>query len=112
MAGERKLRSRKRRFSKGRRIAISDLVYDTLNRSRRCSWDTLLRRMLGLADRNGDAQPLIEGMLETTSGMFMLKLPGGTWSELEETAYKMADQIARKRRMMKLSPPIRMREVK
>ncbi len=116
---ERKLPSRRRRASKGEAIRVSDLVYAELDQARRLglnkhkmrSWDAQLRRMLGLPDRQGRPQPLIEGMLEVHSGMFILRLKGATWLEVEEAAFKLADSVARRK---KLNPvqPIRMRELR
>lgn len=116
---ERKLPSRRRKFTKGRAIRVSDLVFKTLEASRRQrglpearirSWDATMRRMLGLPDRTGRTQPLVEGMLEVTTGVFLLKLEGTSWPELEETAFKLATKIAEKKKMVKIAPPIRMRE--
>ena len=115
---ERKLRSRKRKFSKGKRIAISDLVYVQLDSARRIgrqrplSWDAYLRRIVGLADRKGRKQGLVEGMLETTTGLFVLRLNDTAWSELEEVAFKLATEIARKKQMRTISPPLKMREIR
>lgn len=70
-----------------------------------------MRRMLGLPDRKGRPQPLIEGMLEVMTGLFILKLEGTSWTELEETAFKLADQVARQRKV-KVSAPLRMKELR
>lgn len=111
---ERKLPSRKRKFSKGRAIRVSDLVYDTLNVQRYGrSWDTMLRRTLGLPDRRGNAQPLVEGMLEVLTGTFILKLNGTTWEELEQTTARLAVHAARKWQKPTDPPPaLRMREIR
>lgn len=118
MSAERKLINRKRKFSKGQLLRVSDAVYAALNIKRvghtqrtGRSLDATLRRMLGLPDRNGRPQPLIEGMLETTTGLFILKL-GATWGEVEETTYKLAHAVAQKRKMRAISPPVRMREIR
>lgn len=117
---ERKLKSRRRRrANKGKIIRVSNLVYDTLEVQRTTgvhkdkvkSWDCYLRRMLGLPDRNGKPQLLVEGVLEAMSGTFILKYTDATWSEVSEIAYKMADQIARKRKV-RMEVPVRMREVR
>lgn len=109
---ERKLRNRKRRASKGKAIRISNLVYETLNKARfRRSWDCLLRRMLGLEDRAGNPQVLIEGVLETTTGVLLLKTPETSWSLLEERAYEMAIRAAARKKEKRVSRPIRMREL-
>lgn len=115
--GERKLPARRRKFSKGKAIRVSDLVYDTLDASRRRgvnidkirSWDSTLRRMLGLPLRNGKQQTLIEGMLDVTSGVFMLKLDQTPWSDLEQMAYRLADIYAKKNRTT-AQTPIRLME--
>lgn len=115
---ERKLKSRKRRFSKGKRIAISDLVYAQLDSARRIgrpkplSWDAYLRRVVGLQDRKGRKQGLVEGMLETTTGLFVLRLNDTAWSEVEEVAFKLATEMARKTQRKTISPPIKMRELR
>lgn len=112
MVSERKLVNRKKRFSKGRAVRVSDLVYETLDKQRRGkSWDVLFRKLLGLPDRAGNPQTLVEGMLEATTGMFLLKLPGATWSELEETAYKIAHKAAERKRSKRIEKPLRMREL-
>lgn len=109
---ERKLKNRKCRAPKGYAIRVSNLVFDTLNvRRRRKSWDYFFRRSFGLPDRAGKAQPLIEGMLEVITGMFVLKLSNATWDEVEQTTYKLAD-FAAKRRKIKAETPIRMRELR
>ncbi len=113
---ERKLRNRRKRFSKGRAIRVSDLVFDTIDKARksgghRTSWDCFMRRMLGLPNRAGVTQPLVEGMLEATTGIFVLKLGETSWAELEETAYKLADRIARTKKIT-MQQPLRMREMR
>lgn len=113
---ERKLPTRRRKFSKGKAIRISDLVYDTLDagrarsKHRPYSWDSLLRRMLGLPDRSGRTQPLVEGILETTTGMFVLKMQNVTWDEIEELAYKVAHTAMMRKKAKAISPPIKLRE--
>lgn len=110
--GERKLVSRKRRAPKGKAIRVSNLVYETLDRVRHGrSWDCAMRRMLGLPDRAGKPQPLVEGMLEVITGMFVLKLNSATWTEVEDTTYKLADYAA-KRKKLRAETPIRMRELR
>jgi len=110
---ERKLASRKRKFSKGHAIRVSDAVYAVLDKQRHGkSWDGMFRRMLGLPDRKGITQPLVEGMLETTTGLFVLKLGDTTWPELEETAFKLAASIAEKRKLRAAQTPLRMRELR
>lgn len=108
----RRLRNRRKRASKGRLIRISDLVYDALNKNRmRMSWDCLLRRMLGLPDRYGNEQTLIEGLLEQNTGRFFLKRPDVRWSALEEDAYEVAILAAAKARTKRVRAPLRMREL-
>lgn len=109
---ERKLRNRKRKFPKGYAIRVSDLVYETLNKERRKrSWDTFLRCLFGLPDRAGNSQPLVEGMLETMTGKFLLRLPDETWRKLREDAYEIAILAAAKRNVKMVSKPLRMREI-
>lgn len=108
---EKKLKNRKRIFTKGKAIRVSDFVYATLNKGRgRTSWDCWLRKLHGLPDRDGLGQRLIEGMLEITSGVFILKLDGTSWSELEETTWKLAYKAAAKKKT-RVEAPIRMREL-
>lgn len=112
VGSERKLSSRKRRFSKGKAIRVSDLIYDLLNRERRSlSWDCFLRRVFGQPDRAGNEQPLIEGVLEAVSGRFLLRLPDQSWRKLEEDAYEIAFLSAAKQRLKRVDRPIRMREI-
>lgn len=109
---ERKLKNRRRYAGKGRAIRISMTVYDALNEQRKDrSWDAFFRAVFGLPDRKGYANTCAEGMLETTTGMFLLKMPGTSWDKLEETAYKLAHKMAEKKRTGKVSYPLRMREV-
>jgi hypothetical protein len=110
---ERKLKSRKRRFSKGRRIAISDFTFAELSKQLHGrSWDAFMRRMFGLPDRKGREQQLVEGMLEVTTGTFILRLADTTWEEVELTANKFAEVAARKKQLRTYAPAIRMREVR
>lgn len=110
---ERKLVGRRRKFSKGKAIRVSDLVYDFLDKQRRQrSWDEFFRRMFGLPDRKGVSHPLVEGMLETTTGLFLLKLESTSWEELEQTAFRMAESIARKKQLKSATVPLRMREAR
>ena len=80
---ERKLPVRFKRASKGKVLRVSTLVFDMLNKQRRGrSWDSLFRKIFGLPDRYGKEQVLIEGMLETISGKFLLKEPKVDWEKL------------------------------
>lgn len=102
---ERILPSRKRkRASPGKRIAISDTVYDMLQKKRQAkmSWDCLFRRMLGLPTRQGASQPLIEGFVEITTGRFFVE---------ERDAYEVAILEAAKAKTKKVNKPLRVREV-
>jgi hypothetical protein len=111
MTPERKLKGRRRKFPKGRIVRLSNLVYETLDKQRRSrSWDAFFRRMLGLPDRHERPQPLVEGVLETMTGKFFLKVPGATLAKLEEAAYEVAFRTAA-REKAKLSAPIKMREM-
>ncbi len=110
--GERKLRNRKKRAPKGRAIRVSNLVFETLDKERRSrSWDWLFRRILGLPDRAGNEQPLVEGMLETMTGKFFLRMPDVPWDQVQEDAYETAILAAAKRRTKLVSRPLRMREL-
>lgn len=112
MANERKLRNRKQRASKGKAIRVSNLVYNTLDKERYGkSWDSLLRRYLGLPLRSGEIQPLIEGMLEQLTGKFLLKTPGIDWHELETSAYELGFIAGAKRKVKYVPKPIRVREL-
>lgn len=109
---ERKLKSRKKKASKGKSIRVSDLVYETLNKSRHGrSWDNILRKMLGLPDRAGNDQILIEGMLEVMTGKFFLKTPGQSWEKIEEDAYEISILTAAKFNSKRISKPLKMREL-
>lgn len=110
--GERALTNRRRRASKGNVIRVSDTILDFLQKQRHGrSFDCMFRRMFGFPDRLGNEQPLIEGMLEVESGVFVLKLPSATWDETETVAGKLA--ALRGKPGARLEPsrrPIRMRE--
>ncbi len=109
---ERKLKNRRKRANKGRVIRVSTLVYETLDKQRlKKSWDWLFRRLCGLPNRAGDSQTLVEGMLETMTGKFFLKVPGLSWGQLEEDAYEVAIIAAAKRKTKNVSRPLRMREL-
>ena len=100
----RTLPNRRKRASKGRVIRVSDEVWNLLQKKRqgRLSWDTLLRRMLGLPKRNGEPQPLVEGWLEITTGRFFLD---------EAEARGEAVMAAARAGTKKVNQPIRMREL-
>lgn len=109
---EKKLPTRRKRASKGKVIRVSNLVYDTLNNQRRGrSWDCLLRKLFGLPDRQGNLQVLIEGILETVTGKFMLKISEKSWEELEQDAYEIAITETAKMKKKKVTAPLRMREM-
>jgi len=115
---ERKLASRRRKVSLGRVIRVSDAVYDLLNASRgKLSWDCIMRRTLGLPDRYGTHCRLIEGMLEPTSGMLILRLNGVSWEELEQVVQRLTLLSQYRRPTMRgdVVPaslrPVRMREI-
>lgn len=109
---ERKLPTRKRKAKKGKSIRVSDLVFETLDKTRRGkSWDSLFRKLLGLPDRAGNDQILVEGMLEVTTGKFFLKLQDSTWDQLEEDAYEVAIINAAKQKSKRVARPIKMREL-
>lgn len=111
MSSVRKLPNRKKRASKGRAIRVSDLVWDTLNRNRVSSWDVLMRKILGLPKRDGTPQPLVEGILEVTTGKFFLKTPDKSWGDLETDAYEVAILEAAKLKTKRVHKPIRVREI-
>lgn len=109
---ERKLPIRRKRASKGAVIRLSDRIYNLLDIQRRGrSWDSLFRRLLGVEDRAGNPQPLIEGVLETSTGKFLLRHVDTTWEKLEEDAYEIAILEAAKAKSKRISKPIRMREL-
>ena len=98
------LRNRRKRASKGSPIRVSDEVRAHLEKKRqgRTSFDSLLRRMLGLPKRSGEKQPLVEGWLEITTAKFFLD---------EADANGAAVVAAAKAKTKKINKPIRMREV-
>lgn len=99
---ERKLRNRQKRASKGKIIRVSDAVFRSLNQTRnRRSWDDYLRWLLGLPNRNGIIVPLIEGALDTATGVFVLKT-GAEWTEVLDLAARITSG----------SRPVRMRELR
>src|SRR5688572_16817361 len=86
---ERKLPIRTKKASKGVASRISDQVYNILGKQRRGqSWDALFRQIHGLEDRNGNKQALVEGILETVTGRFLLRDPDKPWDDLEKDAYE------------------------
>lgn len=112
VASERKLRNRKKKASLGRVIRVSDLVYETLDAQRkRRSWDYHLRRLLGLPDRAGNEQVLIEGVLEILSGKFFLKEPSIAWGDVEQDAYETGFVAAAKLKRRYVPKPIKLREL-
>lgn len=109
---ERKLQSRRRRADKGKSIRVSTALFKIIDKSRRGkSWDSFFRILFGIPDRAGNEQPLIEGMLETMTGRFFLKLPDKPWDKLEEDAYEIAIMTAAKRGAKRVSRPLKMREL-
>lgn len=112
MAGERKLRNRKKKASLGRVIRVSDPVYETLNVQRRGrSWDWLMRRLLGLPDRAGNEQRLVEGVLEVLTGKFFLKEPSIAWGSVEQDAYEVGFVAAAKQNRKYVPKPIKLKEL-
>ena len=112
MASERKLPNRRRRL-KGKIIRVSHDVWKTLDRGRgKTSWDNWLRYVMGLPDKKGFEQRCVEGMLETTTGLFILKLPETSWEALDLLMHKVAAQIAFNKNLKQPSKPIRMREIR
>lgn len=111
----RKLPNRKVKFSKGVAIRVSDLVFLELQKMQPQqhpkSWDCIFRRMLGLPDRRGNSQTLIEGILETITGRFFLREPHKSWNTLEQNAYEIAFLAAAKQKLKIVPKPIRMREL-
>lgn len=106
---ERILKNRKRRkASKGQLIRVSDAVAHTLSKTyardnnRNLSWDVVLRRLLGLPDRKGMPQGLVEGYLEVNTGKFYFDA-----AEARGAAVVAAAKAKTKR----LKQPIFMREV-
>lgn len=112
VASERKLRNRKRKASVGRVIRVSDPVYETLNTTRKGrSWDWLMRKLLGLPDRAGNEQVLIEGVLEVLTGKFFLKEPSVAWGKVEQQAYETGFIAAAKQRRKYVPKPLRLKEL-
>lgn len=108
----RKLSNRKRRASKGRVIRVSDALFLALNKNRGTrSWHALLRLIFGLPNRRGEVRPLVEGLLEVTTGKFYLKTPEKAWRAVEEAAYETAIIAAARARTKKVNNPIRLREL-
>jgi hypothetical protein len=109
----RTLKGRRRRASKGRHFRVSDLVYKVLDKQRHgLSWDSMMRRMLGLPDRNGAPQPLVEGVLEVHTGTFILKGPDVPWPDAETIAHRIALRADYKRHIHANDRPVRMRELR
>lgn len=85
---------RKRAIAKNRTVRISEGLMRELNKLRHGkSWDAWLRYSFGLPDRHGELRPAIEGILETTSGIFFLKLHDTSWEEVEQLAYRAAEKL-------------------
>lgn len=107
-------RVKRRKASKGRHFRVSDLVYATLDKQRHGrSWDAALRVMLGLPDRAGRPQPLVEGVLEVHTGTFILKAsPEVSWEETEEIALRLAKRAEFKKLLRYTDKPVRLREVR
>lgn len=110
---DRALKARKRKASKGRHFRVSDLVYGVLDKQRNGrSWDVMLRQMLGLPDRSGRPQPLVEGVLEIYSGTFILKSAEVPWADAEEIAGRIAKTVELKKQLKYYDKPVRMRELR
>ena len=113
--GIRKLPNRYRKASKGVALRVSDHVFAELNKMqsgiKKKSWDSILRKLLGLPDRQGNKQVLIEGILETITGQFLLRESRRAWSTLETDAYEIAFLAAAKRKLKQVPKPIKMREL-
>ena len=94
---------------------MSDHVFTELNKMqpviKKKSWDSILRKLLGLPDRQGNKQILIEGVLETITGQFLLKESRRAWNTLETDAYEIAFFAAAKRKLKQVPKPIKMREL-
>lgn len=96
------LPNRRKKASKGKLIRISDDVFNLLQKKRQGkSWDSLMRRMLGLPDRAGITQPLVVGWLDQDTGQLYLD---------EAEARGAAVVAAAKRGTKKIKQPIKMRE--
>jgi hypothetical protein len=109
---ERKLAIRKKKNPKGRIVRVSNDVFNVLNRRRPkdMSWDSFMRKMLGLPDRSGNPQNIVEGYLEVTTGRFLPLTPDKNWRTLAEEAYEIAIVAAAKRGTSKVHKPIKLRE--
>lgn len=112
VASERKLRNRKRKASVGRVIRVSDLVYGELDAQRKGrSWDWFMRRVLGLPDRAGNEQILIEGVVELLTGKFFLKEPSIAWGAVEQNAYETGFIAAARTGKRRVPKPLKVREL-
>lgn len=109
---ERRLRTKRKRRYSGKAIRLSNDLLAWMDARRRGhrSYDAFLRRYFGMPDWRGTPQPLIEGVLETTSGQFFLRT--GTWAQAEAVARGAAVVEAARRRTRKVNKPLRMRELR
>ena len=110
----RKMRAHaRRRISKNQTVRVSrEFIRLVAGRRRSRPWDVWLRIAFGLPDRWGRPQPSTEGMLETTTGIFIVKLHGTSWEELEQMVYRAAEQLARKKGLKNPCTPVRMQEIR
>ena len=100
---ERVLKNRKKRVSKGRILRVSDAVWAHLEPKRKDgeSFDSLMRRIFGLPDRDGFENPLLKGWIEVTTGQFFIT---------REDAYGAAVVAAAKAKSRRVNKPVRVRE--
>lgn len=106
------LKNRKRNWSPGKVIRVSDEVYAFLDSERlKQSWDVHMRKLLGIPDRSGNKQPLLEGVLETSTGKFFAKNKEMDWETMVQDAYEVSIIEAAKKKKRCAEKPRRMREL-
>lgn len=107
----RRLRSKRKKRPEGRAVRLSKLALDYVETRRQGyrSFDAWFRKQFGLPDWRGNPQPLVEGMLEVTSGRFILKT--SDWASVEAEANGAAVVEAAKLKTKRVRKPLRMREI-
>jgi len=69
-----------------------------------------MRKVLGIPDRAGNEQRLVEGVLEVLTGKFFLKEPTIAWGKVEQQAYETGFIAAAKQRRKYVPKPIKLKE--
>ena len=107
-----KARKRRKRHITGKPVRLSNELLSYLDRRIRGSrsYDAYLRKVFGLADWQGEPQPLIEGCLEVSTGQFFSK-EQDSWDEVEATANGAACVAKVALKLKKVPKPIRLREI-